>query len=635
MNRDASFINKSSSQSDDPKIAEAVANISARVTARHSSSIAQLNERLENVCGHDLAAELNPLGPQCLNQNFLSALEPLDVHIKVLLTLLELFERYVADELDEVYDRANRVLIDADVLPELANSTALSSSERNPNQHIEEARIAERHVAVSAASSESARDFIHLQGLLATARDTGYFGNQYTEASATTPFSTQELIQKLDLIQAAVNTTDLDLNQPETVFDFRAQLSDSTPNTDSSESKESQQHTDDVIDLTRMLFEFVLNDRNIATPMQVLIARMQVPVLKVALMDQSLFSNANHPARQLLNELAAAGIGWNQASELKRDETYNRVESIVLRVLDGFGDDLTLFSNLIAELRHFIKKETQKRNQVEARVCETEAGKARTREAQKTVQTLINHKAEGLQLPAEAGRFIGEAWSKVLVYLFITQGTDSELWVQAIETLDDLLWTAQSFTSERDISRREQLLPHLLTQLEAGITVANLADSQELMISLRTVIDALHEADQIKLDGKAADPREAELEITTIEQPAIALLPQADTPPGEVETLADAPFIERVIRLAEGQWLELRENSGAVLRCKLATIVQPGNLYVFVNRKGLKVCERSRNTLALALQADELQLIDESELFDRALITIIDDLAQTRERQAS
>ena len=137
------------------------------------------------------------------------------------------------------------------------------------------------------------------------------------------------------------------------------------------------------------------------------------------------------------------------------------------------------------------------------------------------------------------------------------------------------------------------------------------------------------------LDHKTDGQSTSRSEVTTIEQPAVVLLPESDVPKGEVDTLADSPFIERIIQLRGGEWLELRDNSGAVLRCKLATIVQPGNLYVFVNRKGMKVCERSRNALALALQGDELKLIDESEVFDRALQLVLADLQRSEERQAS
>ena len=224
---------------------------------------------------------------------------------------------------------------------------------------------------------------------------------------------------------------------------------------------------------------------------------------------------------------------------------------------------------------------------------------------------------------------MSDAWSKVLVYLFVTQGTDSEPWVEAIETLDDLLWAAQPLTSESDVALREELLPKLLTQLESGITLANLTEAQDQLVDLRQTIEDLHDADQRFLDDSelAADT------FSTTEQAAIVLVQDADQPPDELENLADPQFVEKIIQLTEGQWVELRDNSGVLIRCKLAALVQPGNRYVFVNRKGMKVCERTRNALALALQAEELNLLDETEMFDRALESVIGNLQQMQDNR--
>ncbi len=653
---------------DELEISVAAAGISSKVTTQFLLPITHLSKRLEEVCGGELVPELNPLGPQCLNQNFISAIEPLDVHIKVRIILLKLFERFVADELGPVYDRANMVLIDAGVLPNLkyrVKKSEATNSIRHEGRRLCESVAKEIEaeatntgvVSTGAANADAAKSeedefaaqmpsapplsssFENLQTLLTKARASGYLNADVARRATSAPgsyasedygdatlVSTPRLMQVLGAIQGEASESPLNLEAPEPAIDLRSLL---VSHTTTDKKPQLEKQSDDVVDLVKLLFDYILNDHNLAIPMKALIGRLQIPVLKVAIMDQSFFAKPSHPARQLLNELAAAGIGWSSAGELKRDETYSKIESIVLRVMNGFTEDLTLFSNLIAELRHFVKKEKKKRNQVEQRVKETEAGKAKTREARKTVQTLINQKACGLRLPTNAGHFVSDAWSKVLVYLFVTQGTDSEPWVEAIETLDDLLWAAQPLTSESDVALREELLPKLLTQLESGITLANLTEAQDQLVDLRQTIEDLHDADQRFLDDSelAADT------FSTTEQAAIVLVQDADQPPDELENLADPQFVEKIIQLTEGQWVELRDNSGVLIRCKLAALVQPGNRYVFVNRKGMKVCERTRNALALALQAEELNLLDETEMFDRALESVIGNLQQMQDNR--
>src|SRR5690606_5883111 len=69
------------------------------------------------------------------------------------------------------------------------------------------------------------------------------------------------------------------------------------------------QMDEDVINLVSMLFEFILNDNQLPASMKALIARLQIPMLKVAILDKSFFGKEGHPARRLLNEIATAAIG--------------------------------------------------------------------------------------------------------------------------------------------------------------------------------------------------------------------------------------------------------------------------------------------------------------------------------------
>ena len=130
------------------------------------------------------------------------------------------------------------------------------------------------------------------------------------------------------------------------------------------------------------------------------------PIVKIAIVDTSFFEQGNHPARLLLNELSSAGIGWSSAAELKRDATYNKVESRVGRGLNESAQDTNLVSKLLMELRAWVNTDRRRRNRLEQRVKQSERGIAKTTAAKKIVQNIINHKASGMRLPLAGGRFI-------------------------------------------------------------------------------------------------------------------------------------------------------------------------------------------------------------------------------------
>ena len=651
-------------ENDELEVTVAAAGISSKVTTMFLLPITQLTRRLETVCEQDIRPELNPLGPQCLNQDFIRAIETLDVHIRIRIILLKLFERFVAEQLEPVFEQANQILIDAGVLPDLrdtagasagtseANSRAVPATEgAGPNaENVESHSLKPTshsapplHNGTAAPTAtrtdvgavvREVEEFLQLQALLSGARASG--ANGVSSATAryrsedhgpATLVSTPELMEVLGIVQGSASAAPIDLEVPAEVLDLRGVLLESAAQVTGEPAAALEDSSEDVVDLVQMLFDYILNDNNLAIPMKALIGRLQIPLLKVAIIDRTFFANAAHPARQLLNELAAAGIGWSSAAELKRDETYNKIESIVLRVMNGFSDDLTLFSNLIAELRHFAGQEKKKRNQVEQRVRETEQGKARTREAKQTVQTLINQRACGLRLPAQTGHFVSDTWSRVLVYLFVTQGPDSEAWVEAVETLDDLLWAVQPLNNDADLKAREQLLPRLLTQLEAGITHANLPESQEQLALLQATVEEIHRNDLEFLEGVKEDPAP---EILSTELPELVLVPSTGTDTSVEPPSPDA--LAAAEALAPGHWLELLDDNDAVIRCKLATIAENDQRCVFVNRKGMKVCERSVMELAQAFDSETVRVLDESELFDRALEAVIGNL---RTMQAS
>src|SRR5690606_26525741 len=103
------------------------------------------------------------------------------------------------------------------------------------------------------------------------------------------------------------------------------------------------QGEDDTINLVSMLFQFILEDRNLAAPIKGLIARLQIPILKVAMQERSFFGRNGHPARKLLNELANASIGWSPAGEVERDPFYRNLEKLVNRIVEQFDGDVALF----------------------------------------------------------------------------------------------------------------------------------------------------------------------------------------------------------------------------------------------------------------------------------------------------
>lgn len=107
----------------------------------------------------------------------------------------------------------------------------------------------------------------------------------------------------------------------------------------------------------------------------------------------------------------------------------------------------------------------------------------------------------------------------------------------------------------------------------------------------------------------------------------------AQSEPGLVGDLPDTKTTAWVQALHTGSWFELTIVVGEpAQRCKLAAIISFSSKYIFVNRNGMKVAEHSAISLAQYHARGLVRLLDDNQLFDRALESVIGNL---RRLQAS
>jgi len=91
------------------------------------------------------------------------------------------------------------------------------------------------------------------------------------------------------------------------------------------------------------------------------------------------------------------------------------------------------------------------------------------------------------------------------------------------------------------------------------------------------------------------------------------------------------PFMEKAKQLKVGAWFEFRNETGLKTRAKLAAHIKSADKLIFVNRTGVKIDEKSTLGVAHALKNGEVTVIEDSQLFDRALENVIGNLRKVRQ----
>lgn len=633
-------------EQDELEMTVAVSGIVSKVTSQYSLAVMQLTKRLDHLAKASTITERsNPLGPFALSNAFANALSELDVDIKVRIILMKMFERFVMERLGPLYEAANHMLIEAGVLPDLKKKLPGRAPAATAGPLQEDLPAGEHSTAGARTQTFSGGSpglpFSSVQSLMASARsvDSGIGGGGFggagtgtgtgtgagSNVSSLPPLQPNELMSALSQLQTVTGSERIDIERVPELDDVRT-LVLAQPGV---KNKSLGQADDDAVNFVGMLFDYILNDRNLAIPMKALIGRLQIPIVKLAIIDKSFFEKGGHPARVLLNELSSAGIGWSSAQELKRDALYNKVETIVLRILNEFSDNPDLFGEVLQELRDFVSSDSRRSILVEQRVKEAEAGKAKTHTAKLKVQNLVNQKACGLRLPAEAGKFVSEVWTRVLTLRIVKHGEDSDGWRAAVSVLDDLLWALQPLSDLQDVQARDERTPQLNHRIvegmqELGCPQDEIERCQEW---LSAHLESLSENDRAFLEDE--ERPELDFKEELVEEIVLA------SPPPVFDASKVSPEARDQLKLiTEGSWVEVQQDGDSKLRCKLATVTQPGGNYVFVNRRGMKVLEKSQAELADLVQEEQLKRIDESQVFDRALQSVIGNLRQMQRERA-
>ncbi|SHM66675.1 DUF1631 domain-containing protein [Phytopseudomonas punonensis] len=651
-----SFDSLSLVQNDELEETVALDSMIAKVLSRDHVALTHLTTRLNAVVSKKLDDKSNPLGPVSLSELFLESCSGLGVEIKVKLIILKLFEKYVLSGLEQLYADANAVLVEAGVLPELKAVVPRRNATPNRPERSERTEQVDGFERSTSFADDDVREvFSALQELLSQTRD-GLAPRRQAPANAM-PISTNDLMRLLSHLQQRAP-----IQAPMDV-DLRSQLEHllTRASAKSGRVRVVGEVDEDVINLVSMLFEFILDDRSLPDSLKALIARLQIPMLKVAVLDKTFFSRGSHPARRLLNEIATAALGWGEHDSSQRDSLYQKIEQVVQRLLNDFTDDPAIFSELLADFLAFTGDERRRSELLEQRTRDAEEGSARAEMARREVEQALNERLLGKTLPEVVVRLLREAWSKVMMLTCLKHGTDSEQWQSSLATMDELIWSVEPHDNPEARLRLLELVPGLLKALREGMASAAFDpfSTSEFFSQLEALhVQAFQRFKRAIPDVERAAPTESDevqrsaLSAVGIELPLLDLQLEEDSSisamvevveeivleaPGQTRIEEEEPVIAlddeamlHVDALRVGSWVEFQEDEEHKLRCKLAAIIKPTGKYIFVNRTGMKVLEKTRVGLALEFRRNAVRLLDDALLFDRALESVIGNLRRLK-----
>ncbi len=570
----------------------------------------------------------NPLDPEQICKAFAKACEQFDISIKAKIIIFKQFDRIVVSKLIKIYTAANELLINAGVLPKITRGvTKQPDSHHGDNAALGATQVNEAMLDAAAhAASQLQFDFIELSNLLASMRRLGLTRLPNYNAYSTNPGPVMNNTELFALLTAqqprAVETTD---SEP---IDLRQLVQTLLAANNPDRPRALQQPDEDVINLVAMFFDFVLDDRNLPVPIQALISRLQIPILKVALKDKGFFSQAGHPARKLINTIADASIGWDESEQPKKDKLYNKIFDIIQTINEQYADNDQVFAEKLSELQAFVQQEQHRTSLVERRTSQSTEGQAKTNLAKSVVQRLLFSKLEKLQLPPTITSFLVDSWQQLLVLVHLKSGEDSPEWIEAMQVVDDLVWASQKHEDPRSLQRLGKIKPELLQRIAQGLTkISTTAEATQSAIrGIGEVLDQLQSEAPIAFAAISAEQAVALGHTPGSGSKSWQEMTALERQQARYKALT-YEFIKKADALPVGAWLSYEDGQrGKILRCKLSAKIEISDTFIFVNRFGFKVLEKSRKDFAYDLQQRRAIPLENGVLFDRAMENIVGNL---------
>ena len=655
----------------------------------------------------------NPLGAEVLANAFVAACGETDARLKVRLLLVTMWDRQMQNGVLSMYHEVNQYLVEKNILPKIKREIR-----RKDMSQVEQIASAAAHAAVQAMvmGEEDGDVFETMRSLFNAAAVRGALPGQVgmpglsggtsgglvgSMAGVTGAVGGAQpmignigagmalahnplLVTQLTQLQhgAAGEVGIVALGNANVLRDLKtSELAASLGSADAM-----------TIDIVSMLFDFIFDDQSVPDPIKALLGRLQIPVLKAAMMDQTFFSKKSHPTRRLLNVMAEAANGWDE--EISHDSPlYIKIDLIVQRINAEFEDDLTVFIQSLEQFEQFLQEQegaTDALLEVSIDMIEArERDQIKVEDAQGISEDAVRARALDSEVPDTVRLFLCQEWIKPLRSAYMVGGSESHAWLTAIGLMDDLIWSVRPKLTRESRQYMVKTLPGLLRRLQEGMLHAEIpkttrdqfmsqlvhchaaavkagfqapveaqpaaeeawqpavlarqashqGQQQESAVVLPFARpERMQDDGQVKLEIIKAADGYGKLEVEEITIGSVGWADQEEFEDNteqalqvlnvEMNLMDEAAAKRLVAELKPGVWVEFCHAGEETMQAKLKWISPLKSAYLFTDRQGKRAATMPLDKLEAAFRIGSARMIDESPLLDRVVDRVIETLKQ-------
>jgi hypothetical protein len=622
---------------EDSDIEVAIKNMAASAALGSAQELVALRQRLAVLNhGRQMDEKDIPGGPTCLANAFHRAASGLVLEHQTRLIVYMLFNKFVLSTSTPLYDAYNKHLLKAGLLPNLKYEVRINpakAKQQAGNDAIIDKNTSATH---NETSNQSLGDevFDSIMQLLSRRNNQGQknTGGNGTQPSAaiSNPIPQTELVSALHQLQQTRQddtpvVTDNTATVPgvkennQLVANLVAKLSSERDRLfDGIDLRRLPAIDNQVIDLVGMMFEYMLNDKDIPSVAKAELSRLHTPYLKVAIIDKGLFTNINHPAHQLLNTLTKAAARWVFGSNLERG-IFPALHNAVERILAEFENNLDIFTDLLVPFRASVRDIERKSSAIEKRTRQAAEGKEKLGLARKQAAATISKRMDGHTVPAPVKKMLNDVWQEKLMFIYLRdpEAAESDSWQLAIQTIDAIIWSVEPRSSATQQSELRDRLPDVQKHIELACETLDAygnTDNESQLALIRDIQEAILRqpvSETNRQQAVIAQPSDVETEAASIENSAAEpeQKPLAETPSPEVEAA-----ISELNKIAFGTWFTIQEDEESLpVQHKLSWYSHMSGNYMFVDSMGMRAKVRKQLELATLMATGKAKIIEDEQ----------------------
>ena len=233
------------------------------------------------------------------------------------------------------------------------------------------------------------------------------------------------------------------------------------------------------IEIVALLFQSILTEDRIPASVRVWFARLQMPVLRVAVTEPDFFATVDHPARRLIDRMGACVMGFDSSTRSVGDALEKEIKRVV-QVVEAYPDTgRRVFQTVLTEFEKFLEHYFSNENEA-TRKGVSLAQQVEQRETM-AIQYTIELRRMLNEMPVQESvrAFLFQVWADVLATTAVRYGSQSDETRAMKRAASDLIWSASAKVTREERAEVIRRLTPLLKTLRDGMSSAGMDPARQ------------------------------------------------------------------------------------------------------------------------------------------------------------